>query len=250
MHGIHSRPDPKFGLLSNLLFRIFDRINIRTASIVTSVSLPDATEYRNKFNKRILYIPNGVNVPLISNTYSKDEYISFAANRIYEIKGLHILLRALKSANLNMRLKIIGDLSHNKSYQTEIMHLAGEMNVEFVDRVDKNRLFELISNSKFFVFPSKAEAMSMMLLEVAALGVPIIASDIPSNKVVFNHRDVLYFKNDDYQDLSAKIRWALNNPQFMKEKACAAQEKTRIEYSWEGICRHYLRLFNLLSFHR
>jgi len=246
MHGIHSRLDSKFNTISNILFRIFDWINIKTANITISVSLPDAIEYRKKFNQKILYIPNGVRIASSYHSKNNSKYICFAANRIYKIKGLHILLKAIKLIDNDIKLKVIGDLDHVKHYKDEILDLIIGMNVEIIKTVDKKKLFEIISDSVLFVFPSNAEAMSMMLLEVAALNVPIIASDIPANRAILDTNEALFFKNDDASDLSEKLNWALNHNDLMSVKAEKAKSKIENYFSWEMICQHYFRLLNLL----
>ena len=109
---------------------------------------------------------------------------------------------------------------------------------------DKLKLYEMISNSNFFVFPSIQEAMSMMLLEVASIGVPLIVSDIQENKDVFSDNEVLFFKSDDELDLKNKIIFALSYPDVMLKKSTAAKIKVDNTYNWSVISDRYSEIYN------
>ena len=79
--------------------------------------------------------------------------------------------------------------------------------------------------------------MSMMLLEAASQNTPIICSDIPANKAVFNDDQVLYFRVDDSTDLADKIKWAFENESEMQKKAERAFEKLKLEHQWKNIAK-------------
>ena len=72
----------------------------------------------------------------------------------------------------------------------------------------KELLFGLIALSQLYVFPTTYEAMAITLLEVAALRIPLVASDIPENRVVLPEH-ALFFRSADVADLRARIEWAL-----------------------------------------
>jgi len=82
-----------------------------------------------------------------------------------------------------------------------------------------------------------------MLLEVASVGTPLICSDIPENTEVFNHREVLFFKNKNVDDLAEKLIWANNNMTKMSEKAKRAKNKVSHDYSWRKITQEYEKIY-------
>ena len=92
------------------------------------------------------------------------------------------------------------------------------MNIEFMGLIrEKEKLFKYIRNARLFVFPSYSENMSIMLLEAASLKVPVICSDIPENKTVFNEKEVLFFKSENEDDLAEKLKYALANSRIMEK---------------------------------
>lgn len=86
----------------------------------------------------------------------------------------------------------------------------------------------------------------MMLLEVVSMKVPVIASDIPSNKAVFFDGELLFFKSNDSEDLKEKLQYALKNPNEMRNKAEAAYQKVSKEYTWRSVAKQYSMIFKTL----
>ena len=75
-----------------------------------------------------------------------------------------------------------------------------------------------IVKSKLFIFPSLFENMSMMLLEAISLKANIICSDIPANTLIFSNDEILFFKNNDSNDLAEKFSFVLENMDILEEK--------------------------------
>jgi len=251
-HGIYNYNDPKFSSIHNWFFRFSERLNVKFANEIVSVSKPDVEYIKMKYRREILYIPNGINITekteeLLQQKKPKD-FILFAAGRIYEIKGLHLLLEAMKLANESTLLKVAGDISQVPDYKIQIEGLSKLLNTEFLGLIkEKNELMKLVSEAKLFVFPSLTEAMSMMLLEVVSMKTPVIVSDIPSNKSIFSHEEVLFFKSNDSHDLMEKLQLAIEHPELMKEKAEKAFQKLTLNYTWNNIGKQYDLLYQKLT---
>lgn len=227
------------------IFEFEDRHFLKHANFITTVSLKDKRIIEKLIPKdKLKFIPNGVcdGIKIIAE---KKDYISFAAGRLLPDKGCHTFLEALNLLQKREQAVVIGDLKQNPNYEQELLQLQKKVGgIHFTGLVkEKKKLFELIYSSKFFVFPSMNESMSMMLLEVAALRVPIICSDIPENQDIFNEEEVLYFKVDDAKDLSNKISYASSHPDEMKELATRAYIRLQESYLWTDIAKEYKCVF-------
>jgi glycosyltransferase involved in cell wall biosynthesis len=220
---------------------------MKYANVIISVSQQNAISCKEKYRRDILYIPNGVNIPNLISRKSNKEYWIFAASRIYDIKGLHLLLEAMKDNNITIQLKVVGNLGQRLSYQRKILSLSDGLDIEFIETIkDKDTLFQLLKNAKLFVFPSTTEAMSMMLLEVAALSVPIIASNIPANTSIFNNKEMLFFKSGDSNSLAKCLIFAKKNKKLLSQNAKNAFFRISTEYKWDIISEEYNKIFNQL----
>lgn len=250
-HGIYNYKDPKFTGMQNWLFRFSEKLNVKFANTVVSVSNPDAAYIKEKYGRKIQYIPNGINISetalSIIEHKKPEDYILFAAGRIYDIKGLHLLLEAMKLSGDKTLIKIAGDINQIPSYKEKIETMLPGLNTEFVGLIkDKTVLMQLVVDAKLFVFPSLTEAMSMMLLEVVSMKTPVIASDIPSNKAVFAEDEMLFFKSNDSDDLKQKLEFAIRNPEIMLRNAHNAYNKLSENYTWAVISKQYDTLYQKL----
>lgn len=247
-HGIYNYDNPKFTRTQNRFFRFSEYLNTQFANEVVSVSYPDYLYFKQHKGKLINYIPNGITLTAelkkILQIKRDCGYILFAAGRIYKIKGLHLFIQAMKLINQDVKIKVAGDINQVADYKRLIENLSDGLNIEFLGLVkNKIELMNLVADASFFVFPSLAEAMSMMLLEVVSMKTPIIASDIPANKAIFNEKEVLFFQSNDTEDLKSKIEFALLNSEEMDARAEKAYNKLIKEYTWETISDSYDALY-------
>jgi glycosyltransferase involved in cell wall biosynthesis len=230
---------------------------IYLSNAVTTVSKPLATTYERQYRRFVHYLPNGVESEtpvdlaaaaalLQAHGVEMGTYILFAAGRIMATKGCHVLLEAFQTLPTDVKLVVVGDASHVPAYAAKLLELADDR-VRMIPFVaDKATLFGLVRAARFFVFPSTVEAMSMMLLEVASLGVPIVASDIPENTVVLPEQ-ALFFHSEDVMDLRAKVQWALDHPTDMATLAQAAHTWVHDHYAWGHIVKQYEQLYVTLA---
>jgi glycosyltransferase involved in cell wall biosynthesis len=92
------------------------------------------------------------------------------------------------------------------------------------------------------------EGMSMMLLEAASLGAPMICSDIPQNRYALDPHGC-YFRSDDVVDLAEKLTDALAHNGAMRERAAAVRSHVLAKFSWGQIVEEYDRVFGAVGRH-
>ena len=86
-----------------------------------------------------------------------------------------------------------------------------------------------------------------MLMEVAALGIPIVCSDIPENTTVLEDKTT-YFKSSNDEDLRKKIELCLARYDDMVSQAKETKEWVIDNYNWKNIAKKYKNLYNSLTF--
>jgi glycosyltransferase involved in cell wall biosynthesis len=238
--------DPKFSKLTNRFFRFSQWINLSLSNINISVSKIDTKKVNSKAGKELIrYIPNGIRIPKLNSPRESKGYITFAANRIYHIKGLHTLIEAFRKSGIQKTLKVIGDLTQIPKYKTEIESISRGLNIEFIGKIhDKEILFDTIRDSDYFIFPSEKEAMPMMLLEVVALRIPVIASDIPEVRVIFDENELIFFQSQNPIDLANKLLILENDADLGVTIAQNAYKKVVSEYRWEHIAAQYRGIYS------
>jgi glycosyltransferase involved in cell wall biosynthesis len=256
-HEAQYRSD-KWNWFAKQFFYLVERVYIYSSNQCTCISKPLSEYYQKKYNRPVQFIPNGINriepeefnedgarAFLPKDARWEEPFVLFAARRLMGIKGCHTMLEALRKINYKGQIFITGDLHTSQDYLDLLKKLAEGLNVFFLGFVNPlPTLLALINQAELFIFPSETEGMSIMLLEVASVGTPIIASDIPENKQVFVNGEVLFFKSKDSNDLSEKLKFALANPEEMKKFGLTCQARVFTDYLWKNIAQSYAKVYD------
>jgi len=254
-HGAAQARD-KWSRNAKYLIRLTEYPFILFSNIRTSVSLPLAEYYLRQFKREVSYLPNGVDnettpdeetalAILDKHNVKQGKYILFAAGRIIPTKGCHHVLEAFRQLESEYDLVVVGDTSHVPDYEKTLKQYANDK-VHFIPFIsEKETLFGLISAAHLFIFPSTVEAMSMVLLEVASLGTPILCSNIPENLAVLPAQ-ALFFKSANSKDLQEKLDWALDHSIQMQTLAKQAKQWIYQNYLWADIIPQYQALYDAI----
>jgi glycosyltransferase involved in cell wall biosynthesis len=251
-HGAAQTTD-KWSRWAKRLIALTEYPFVWLSNAVTSVSEPLARYYQHRYKRVVHYIPNGVvdreqvdhaaaKTLLAHYGLEPNQYLLFAAGRLLAIKGCHLALEAFRQMPGDLKLVVVGDLSHNPAYEQQLRRLADERVCFMPFVADSGAFFGLVQAARLFIFPSLVETMSMMLLEAASLGAPLICSDIPENTSILP-AETLFFRSDDVADLTAKMAWALSHESAMRERAALIQLWVKQHYGWNDIVKQYEQLY-------
>jgi glycosyltransferase involved in cell wall biosynthesis len=244
----------KWGQTAKHLIKMMDIPFVYLSTAVTCVAARDAREMSSRFDRPIPHIPNGV-----GREYSADRegarqilarhgllpgnYFIFAAGRIEPTKGAHLAIEAVNRLEGDKPLLVVGDDSHLPEYSRQL-HLAAGPRVRFQQFVEKPALlYGLMAQASALIFPSTVEAMSMVLLEAACIGMPILASDIPENRDVLCS-DAVYFQSGNAGSLASKLEWAQNHRAEIKSLADRGRVRIKGENNWDSIAARYASLYS------
>ncbi len=248
----------KWNWFAKQFFYLVEGMYINSSDVCTCISRPLSEYYEGKYGRKVIFIPNGIN-QLMEAKFNESgaksflpkeadwntPFVLFAARRIMGIKGVHTMLEALQKINFKGQIFITGELHTSDDYLDRLKKLSNGLNVFFLGFVNPlPTLLALIDKAELFIFPSETEGMSIMLLEVASVGTPVVASDIPENKQVFNDDEVLFFRSKDSFDLAEKLRFALSNPNEMKKIGLNCQRRVFSDYLWTNVAKLYAKVYN------
>jgi glycosyltransferase involved in cell wall biosynthesis len=204
----------------------------------------DSFSGKKNSNKNIV-IPNGCdtnNFPVVS--HNKDSTLNiFTGGRMVGQKETVTLLRALvilKSKDIHFHLTIAGDgplLSSLKKFCTK--HELNDV-VTFTGWLKKSDIPKLLERADVFVLPSRAEGMSISLLEALCSGVYAIVSPVSGNSdVVVEDVNGRFFPLKDHNALAK----ALEDFNTKRMEAYPVKnddiERFRIQHNWANIAILY-----------
>jgi glycosyltransferase involved in cell wall biosynthesis len=211
IHGLDWQRQ-KWGQFASAYLKFGELCCARVPHKAISVSESVQRYMKNKYNKEIEYIPNGINIPdrkeanIIKAEYNlnKNDYILFLARLVPE-KGAHYLIEAYNRITAGKKLVIAGDSSHSDDYVKSLGKLAeNNENIIFTGFVSGDRLAELFSNAFLYVLPSDVEGMPISLLEAMSHGLKCLVSDIDENRSVIGDYGCS-FRRGNIDDLSDKL---------------------------------------------
>ncbi|HJW74128.1 MAG TPA: glycosyltransferase family 4 protein [Thermoleophilia bacterium] len=255
----HSPPylRDKWSPAAKVAMRSVEGWSVRLPMVATAVASTQAAQLSERHRVEVLHVPNGVDVDevvdeesarslLVNLDLKPQGYWMFAAARIDPTKGAQDLIRACRELRMHPPVLLVGDLHHAPGFEDELRGLAEGMDVRIVPRLDdKATLLGLVKLAGLFVFPSRLEGMSMMLLEALCVGTPTLASDIPENLAVLAE-DASTFRAGDVGDLATRLKAvSAMSPRARRERSVALRCWVQENYAWDGISRRYEALYEV-----
>lgn len=166
-------------------------------------------------------IENGVDVtafkpsPLLRAQVRKalgieHEFVFLFAGRWARVKGLDVLLQAVRSPVLNgvpFRLVVVGEPAPDEPAFLEqcLARFGQDPRIAVLGFVPRPE--EYMNAADVFVLPSRNEGMPLVFLEALATGLPVLASDIPVHRRIAEEDGCAWtFRSEDSEDLSRKMR--------------------------------------------
>lgn len=173
-------------------------------------------------------------------------YILFVGN-LEPRKNLTCLIEAYKKLprdiKSNHKLVIAGPKGWNLRSFIDQLTKDESKNIIFTGFIDKKDMPTLYGMADVFVFPSLYEGFGIPILESMLSNTAVIASDIPVLKETGGEA-VVYFKNNDSNDLSRKIKTLLINPD-LRNRLVRSGRKNVKRFSWNSNIEKILRLTHL-----
>lgn len=212
---------------------LWKRIVNTSRSIVTPTSYLATllNNYREK--QQLEIIPNGIYLP--ENSPVRPGNRILMVSRIFQRKGVDILLQAFADLDTDWELVIAGD----GPFLETAKNLAAELGiaVQFLGHVDKAQLPALYQSARIFVLPSSHENFPVVLLEALAAGCAIISTSGSGCPEVVGEAGILVEPGSP-QALSRALAGLLADEQRLE--TLRHESLQRIEkFSWQNVAARY-----------
>ncbi len=203
--------------------------------------------FEKRFNHKYEFIPYGSEVKtppdntdiLDKLSVIKGEYFLFVGRFIPD-KGLHLLVEAFASLQINKKLILIGGSPNPGEYETRIKNTK-DARIIFPGYVYGDDTNILMKNAYAYIQPSLIEGLSPVILTVMGLGTPLICSDIVENKFICRDNATTFISGDS-KSLAEKIEYALNNAAVIAGKSATGQTDIKNRFNWDKITDQYIKL--------
>ena len=206
--------------------------------------------------EKVFIIPHGnfIGLKEITSKIETSEYFNLDSKKVYLLffgmikksKGLEVLIEALKDIPSNVHLIIAGrtrniSFNHYKKMISKLK-LSDRVHpmIRYITNDERNKLFNF---SDLAILPYKKIYQSGVMLLAMSYGLPVIASDLPANKLIINEKNGIFFKEGNSSDLASKIIEIICDEMKRKTIAENAKEYVKINNDWNKIGADYLKMF-------
>ncbi len=196
---------------------------------------------RQTWKRATDYIPNGAEVfgPQGSEHVRRlglvpGHYI-LGVGRLVPNKAYDVAIEAYRDVDTDMPLVIVGESYYATDYDHKLHTLADrDVRVRLLGYQSGVALRQLFAHCYAFVHPSRAEGLSVTIIEAMAAGKVVIMSDIKENMELVDHSGIA-FSVDNRKALTQAIQLALSDPAMVAERGQRACDVVRKEYSWDKV---------------
>ena len=249
IHGLdHQRA--KWGKFASWYIKSGEKCAVRRADEIIVLSKNVQNYFLENYNRKTVFIPNGVikpdtvNAKEITEKFSlvKDEYILYLGRLVPE-KGIAYLIDAFKNVKTDKKLVIAGGSSDTAEYEQQLReHAKDDKRILFTGFVQGKILEELYSNAYIYVLPSDLEGMPLSLLEAMSYSNCCLTSDIPECAEVILDKGVT-FKKSDILDLEKQLQLLCDSSGIVNKYKAQASDYICSKYNWDSVAERTLELY-------
>ena len=189
--------------------------------------------------ENITVIYNASDPPEVSGTKEEIQKTSgysgkviVSAGRLVPWKGFQALLDIippLRKEVGEVTVVIAGDGPQRAALEAHAEECGVEDSVQFVGSLGKDDLAHVIKGADAFVLNTGYEGLSHQLLEVMALGVPIVTTDVGGNpELITDSKEGLLVSFNNHKELAAAVQRILTDEQLRNALVTAAQAKAQL----------------------
>ncbi|MDP3957996.1 MAG: glycosyltransferase family 4 protein [bacterium] len=177
-----------------------------------------------------------------------EEKVIVSAGRLVPWKGfvtLISLMRELVKHFPGAKLIIVGDGPERSMLESNITRLGLQSNVFLTGALPQEKLFKYIRNADVFVLNTSYEGFSHQLLEVLAIGTPVVTTDVGGNpEIIKDGENGLLVAPDDRAALIRAIERVILDDDLAK-RFFVNGRKTVAEFSVDRMLKETIEAISL-----
>ena len=249
IHGIDWQR-AKWGDFASKYIKFGEKVAVKYADEIIVLSKGVQKYFKDTYDRKTIFIPNGVNRPVIRESQlikekfdlDKDSYILFLGRLVPE-KGISYLIEAFKQIDTDKKLVIAGGSSDTDEFLRKLKQLAmNDERIIFTGFVQGQQLEELYSNAYVYALPSDLEGMPLSLLEAMSYGNCCVVSNIAECAEVVEDKAVI-FRKSNVDQLKEKLQDLCDHPEQVKLYKDSASDFICQKYSWDDVVNRTVVLY-------
>jgi glycosyltransferase involved in cell wall biosynthesis len=246
-HGFHFHDGMR--ALERLPFVLAERILSRCCDVLLCQNREELAQIPQlglRPRRGVHYVGNGINLkrfrPRLSAPTNPRPVI-LCVGRLEPVKNQHMLFQALAALRPHTPLlQLAGDGPSRAAYEAEIERLGLTDSVQFLGyRYD---IPELTASADVVVLTSLKEGIPRALMQAAAIGVPVVATDVKGTREVVVDGDTGFLVPlGDVHTLAERLTRLLERPALRHEMGARAVEHARQHFDEERVVESLVRVY-------
>ncbi len=204
------------------------------------------TEKNSKKTMVIGHATDTANFKPLNLKKNKNKAILLSVGGLYEIKGHHLIIKALRKVidnGVEAELWIVGDGYYKSKLADLAKSLGLEKNVKFLGSKSHDELASIYNKSDIFVLANYQEA-TPAVNEALACGLPVVAMECGGIEFVIPDENYgLVSKKFDTDDMASKIIRIVKDKSLAKRLAANGRKKVLDNFSIEKVAAKFYRAF-------
>jgi len=198
--------------------------------------------------KRSMVIPNMIRKDLFlppSGPRKTDPFVFLWAGRLEHVKGVDLLLEAVKSlrerTDKEFFLRLAGKGSLREKLEQQAASLGLSDRISFLGRISRKEMLMEMQGANCFVLPSRYEAFGVVLIEAMATGLPVIATRSGGPDFIVNTENGLLIEPENANELTKAMQMMMEN--ISSYSSGDVRKQTLLRFGDEAVMELYRQLF-------
>ena len=205
-----------------------------------------------KYSNRIAVIPHGVDTPACEPIKDPNMLQLTYVGVLDEHKGVKILpaiIKRLLSEGRKFHFTFIGEGILRLELEQELRTEIESGIVEFTGSISGNEVYERLSCSDIFVYPTHIDAFGLVIAEAMINGaVPVVTLlDGITDSIIENGKEGYLVLQDDVDGFVGNIGKLMDNSEHRSQLSKAALKKAKACFSKEVMRKNYINFFERLA---
>lgn len=200
---------------------------------------------------KIYLIDNGVNINIYKPSNNKEKYFIFfqsgsVCDRKNQLEAIKNLTQTLQN-NSNYKYLYAGgiiDSDYKKKIDEYVKNNNLESKVEYLGELKPGKeMSKYYNKAKAFIFPSTAEAFSLVIIEALSSGLPVIMKKNSLLDLTDDLKKIILFYNNE-DELRKIIKDKIEDEKERKIVSSKSRNIVEKRYSWDSVAKIYISEMN------
>ncbi len=186
--------------------------------------------------KRTSYIPHGVDTNFFTpNSGTQKKGVLFVGVHLRCFETLNKITKSFVEKDNTVHFNVVIKSQYNNKIEPRI-------NTTIIHKVDDDALLQLYQGAELLLLPLKDVTACNSILEGLSVGLPIVTTDLESNKAYLSQSKNRLLENDNLEEIINTIQSIIRD-KTLASKMGESSRETAMQFDWAVISKQILQFY-------